>query len=101
MSKLAQIYMAKEATPSLVTRSEGDLIYGAMPPIRPLGSPFEIWGGACGIDRSLVVWDVSTLPNGISSPAFRAEELTSRQRKVFARYMVDLWRKFGELESKA
>lgn len=69
-----------------------------LPPIRPRGCSLEFWGGVVGIDRSLRVWEVSH-PNGepisFASQVGQRGELSPRDRKALAEYMVDLWQRFG------
>jgi len=72
----------------------------ALPPIRPKGCSLEFWGGAVAIDRSLRAWDVGHAKGDTSayaSPAAKHSEMSPEDRRALADYMVDLWRRFGEL----
>lgn len=62
-------------------------------PVRPLGCPWEMWGGAVAIDHGLVVWDVNT-KDGQGAAVGLVRDLKPVARRALARYMIELWTRF-------
>lgn len=76
----------KEREPRIVNTVTGPTSKNR-PPIRPRGTKYEFWSGVLGIDRGLSIHDGGMVAAHIS-------EISKRDRRVLARYMIALWKRF-------